>query len=308
MTVPSADWRERLVSEPLRARLRELIAEDGEARVLSLLLGEPRIFEWLHAVAALRDPVLRGLVPPLPPHALREITAHTEPELFLWTGLVDVEALLSVYMQYRGAAAPARPRLLDFGCGCGRLLRFLTGHDDLFDLHGADVNPAHVAWCADHLPPIRFATTAPRPPAPYADCSFDGIWCLSVFTHLDEAASDAWRAEMARLLVPGGLLIATLHGLTALKKFVDEPALQERFRLPGAQAADLYARFAADPFVFVPYDKDVLAAANAGDVYGTTFTHPSYVARRWTDDRFEVLAQLDGGLRGWQDVVVLRRR
>ncbi len=302
------DWRERLVPEALRLRLRELVRDDAETRLLHQLLGEPKIYEWLHGVAVLKDPVLRGLVPAIPPRSLREITAHAEPEWFLWTGLADVEAMMSLLDEFGAFRASARPRLLDFGSGAGRLLRFLYRQDDRFELHGADVNPDHVAWCAEHLRPVRVVANGARPPLPYPDAHFDGLWTLSVFTHLDEAASDAWRAELARVLKPGGVLIATTHGETALAKFAAEPALQERFRIAGSDAAALAAGFAARPFAFVPYDADVLAKARAGDVYGTTFVHPSYVARRWNDAGLEVLAHRPAALRGWQDVVVLRRR
>jgi len=53
------------------------------------------------------------------------------------------------------------------------------------------------------------------PPLPYAAESFDVIYCLSVFTHLNETMQDAWLAELRRVLQPGGLLILTVHGHNA---------------------------------------------------------------------------------------------
>jgi len=129
-----------------------------------------------------------------------------------------------------------------------------------------------------------------------------------VFTHLDDAASAAWRAELARVLAPGGLLIATLHGDTALAKIESDPELAALTELDAAPLADVQREVSACGFAFVPYEGAVLAAARAGDVYGLSFASPSYLARSWTDERFDVVAHLPGGLRGWQDVVVLRRR
>jgi len=46
---------------------------------------------------------------------------------------------------------------------------------------------------------------------------------------------------------------------------------------------------------------------NAGSSYGTTFIHPDFVAARWNRSPFKVVDVLPAGLRGWQDIVVLRR-
>jgi len=303
-------WRERLAPEPVRRRLAELERQDPEVRLLRLLLGDPKIYEWALTIGTLRDPVLRALAPPLPPEGLRRITADDAPELFLWTGLCDVEQMLELFQQYLGedGRASARPRLLDFGCGCGRLLRFLVGHDDLFELHGTDVNPEHVAWCREFLAPIDFHANAPRPPLSSRDGSFDGVWSLSVFTHLDEESSAAWRAELARVLRPGGVLIATTHGPTALAKIEAEPTLAAKARFDAQRLRAVRRRMASEGFMFVPYAADDLDAARAGEVYGLSFASAEHVAHRWVDQHFALVVHLPGGLRGWQDIVVLRRR
>ena len=309
------DWRERLASEAVRKRLGELVRDDPEVHLLSLLLGAFKLHEWALSIGTLRDPVLRSLAPPLPPEELRRITADDVPELFLWTGLCDVEGMLGHFHQHReedgrrrSQPARGRPRLLDFGCGCGRLLRFLVGHGDLFELHGTDVNPEHVAWCREFLEPISFTTNAPRPPLAWPDGYFDGIWSLSVFTHLDQEQGAAWRAELARVLAPGGVLIATTHGATALAKIAAEPALAAQVGFAPERQRDVQRQMASEGFVFVPYQGDVLEVARAGEVYGLTFASAEHVERSWSDERFELAAHLPGGLRGWQDVVVLRRR
>ncbi|HYC77369.1 MAG TPA: class I SAM-dependent methyltransferase [Planctomycetota bacterium] len=301
-------WRSRLVPPPMRAWLRARLATDGGARILKTLLGEPRIFEWLHSVAVVQNPDLRALVPPIPPEALRGVVAQRDVAEFLWTGLLDVDLLLGIYEEHRDASAPPRPRVLDFGCGCGRLLRFLVGHGDLFELHGCDVAEKHVAWCRAHLPGVAFATNAPAPPLGYPDAHFDLVWTLSVFTHLDAPAAATWRAELARILRPGGVLLATLHGPTALDRVVNEPEVRDLFRLDAAAATALRTRTRRDGFAFLPYDADQLAAAEAGPGYGAAFHAPEDVARRWPSAALELVAYLPGKLRGWQDVVVLRWR
>jgi SAM-dependent methyltransferase len=106
-------------------------------------------------------------------------------------------------------------RVLDFGCGCGRTIRwFLT--DGGAEFHGADVDPDAIEWCSRNLKSGHFAATPPVPPLPYPSESFDLIYCLSVFTHLNESMQDLWLAELRRVLKPGGELLLTIYGASAI--------------------------------------------------------------------------------------------
>src|SRR3954451_10278501 len=44
-------------------------------------------------------------------------------------------------------------RILDFGCGVGRVLRQLVPIAQGAELHGCDIDPACVAWVREHLSP-----------------------------------------------------------------------------------------------------------------------------------------------------------
>jgi SAM-dependent methyltransferase len=123
-------------------------------------------------------------------------------------------------------------RVLEWGCGPGRLIRHMPAllGDRAADVTGTDYNPATIAWCKAKLPGIDFALNALAPPLPFADASFDAIYCFSVFTHLSEAMHHAWIAELQRLLRPGGLLIATTHGD------------RHRYLLTARAEAEAYAR------------------------------------------------------------------
>ena len=113
----------------------------------------------------------------------------------------------------RHCAAP-KLRVLEWGCGPGRLIRNMTAllGERAGSLTGADYNPRTIAWCRANLPGIAFAENALLPPLPFADASFDAVYCFSVFTHLSEPVQLAWAAELRRVLAPGGLLVCTTHG------------------------------------------------------------------------------------------------
>ena len=100
--------------------------------------------------------------------------------------------------------------ILDFGCGCGRVIRHWAKQDAA--VHGCDYNRKSVEWCRRSLTFARFEVNALTPPLPYADGQFDLVYALSVFTHLPEPLHFAWMCEMKRVLKTDGFLIFSTHG------------------------------------------------------------------------------------------------
>jgi SAM-dependent methyltransferase len=143
---------------------------------------------------------------------------------------------------------------------------------------------------------------------PFGSSSFDLVYSLSIFTHFREEYAAAWLAELGRVLAPGGILIITTHGYPALNIIKDSVPHHHMFQMSADRVAQIYREFEDEPYVFQRYTSDVLEAAKAGPEYGNTFIHPDYVLRNWNNEAFVVLEHIAGGLRGWQDVVILQRR
>jgi len=118
-------------------------------------------------------------------------------------------------------------RVLDIGCGIGRLARPLSGFlqpGGSYD--GFDVSEEGIAWCRRHyrrFPQFRFehgdvANAIYNPHGrlrgseyafPYPNGHFDLALAISVFTHLLEDDARRYLAEAARVLAPGGRLLTT---------------------------------------------------------------------------------------------------
>jgi 2-polyprenyl-3-methyl-5-hydroxy-6-metoxy-1,4-benzoquinol methylase len=177
-----------------------------------------------------------------------------------------------------GVALPPTAKILDFGCGCGRVLRWWKGPGwkDLpgAEVHGTDYNPDLVEWCATNLSFAKIARNQLSPPVAYARDTFDLIYALSVFTHLPESGQFAWMAEFRRILRPGGHLIVSTHGDCYLERLTQSE--KQEFR-----SGKLVVRF----------------GGRAGTNLCSTF-HPAGYVRQTLAAGFAVIAHVPEGAKG----------
>ena len=118
----------------------------------------------------------------------------------------------------------AGKRVLDFGCGSGRVLRqFEDEARSATEMHGAELDERCVRWLRETFsPPFGIEQASRLPPLGYPDGHFDLIWSTSVFTHLADEWS-AWLAELHRLLAPGGRLVVSVMGASLSEQIAGEP-------------------------------------------------------------------------------------
>jgi SAM-dependent methyltransferase len=165
----------------------------------------------------LRDRV-SGRADPLVPPRRMDFVGHSD---FAATGDEFLEHFVTL------AGLTPDERVLDIGCGIGRMARPLTGFlSPQGSYDGFDINPEGIAWCAEHYaehPNFRFvladlhnsryhpegAAPAAEYRFPYEDGSFDLAIATSVWTHLLEPEADNYLAETARVLAPGGRALIT---------------------------------------------------------------------------------------------------
>ena len=174
--------------------------------------------------------------------------------------------------------------LLDWGCGCGRVLRHWSGLGDTA-AYGCDINPKMVAWCNENLPFAHVTVNELSPPLPYDDSSFGLVYAFSVLTHLPVDLQHAWVAELTRILRPSGYLLLSTHGERYLERLTS--AERELFR-----AGEVVVRF-----------EEV-----AGTNLCTTFHPPAYV-RDELGAALELVDEVPEGAKGnpHQDLFLFRK-
>jgi SAM-dependent methyltransferase len=193
----------------------------------------------------------RGL--PVPPRRLRvEVAGTAGLQWFLDSGRQQAGIIRSA-AERNGAPLESAGSLLDFGCGCGRVLRHWAGLEGPA-IHGSDYNERLVGWCAANLPFVAASVNELAPPLRYEDEQFDLVYAISVFTHLPHDLERAWIDELSRIAVPGGLLLLTTHGDSYADRLdADERATYESgepvVRWPGVAGSNLCTTFHPESYI-----------------------------------------------------------
>jgi SAM-dependent methyltransferase len=188
--------------------------------------------------------------------ALRRRDPLTPPRRLQNVGRGDFEEVGEAHIRNLRDLAELKPtdRVLDIGCGIGRLARPLArvlrppGSYD-----GFDVVERSIAWCERHYhdTPAQFRftlcdlrNTAYNPDGlqvaaehtfPYPDRAFDLAFAISVFTHLLPESAERYLSESSRVLAPGGRMLLTWFLLSD----APAPASAFDFRVPAGAAATI---------------------------------------------------------------------
>ena len=163
-----------------------------------------------------------GFIAPPAPLAF-DAFGYTSHEAYLESGLEHARYIAEIA---RDHASPSGLRVLEWGCGPGRIIRHLPGllGDQAAEVAGVDLSAKTIEWCRASIPGIRFERNELQPPLPFANGAFGFVYAISVFTHLDEAAWTRWMHELGRVMTEDGVLLFTTHGQHYLPKLLADEA------------------------------------------------------------------------------------
>lgn len=223
-------------------------------------------------------PHIRQLLPEMPEPGLQELWNGASGLPLAVQSKAFYGKLRAAYRRY-GERPLEHAYVLDFGCGWGRLTRYLA----------RDVSPGRLYGC-DPVEPVLDVCRATRVPATFARSEFlpdrvpfeerfDLAYAFSVFTHLSEKAHDLALRALHRSLRPGGVLIVTIRPPAYLsvcdrmRPVLENLSPEEQVVLKGAR------------YLFVPHPTNPWQSQppSGGEiVYGETVVTLDYVRARWT--------------------------
>jgi len=221
---------------------------------------------------------------------MMRVAGHSDRHIFLQDGYTTFRKIKHVLTQVVGQWPEGET--LDWGCGCGRVTRWLID-DDLPGVRvcGADIDPVNIQWCANHLGSAVFQDISLHPPTPFKDGQFSVILGMSVFTHLSEPAQFEWLQELRRISKPGGLLLMSVN--------VDDVMCRV---LPTMKLYQDWLKNGFDATIPDPSLNEVIADK---EYYRLSFHTHEYLRNHWAK-YFDIVTIIEGFMSNIQDLVVLR--
>lgn len=236
----------------------------------------------------LADPASEAGMPT--PAQIERVIGKPDEQAYRLGGATIVKRVEQLLLERFDRPLASFQAILDWGCGAGRLCRYLTALSPA--VTGIDIDPDNVAACVRLLPQARFLQVDLMPPTPFPAAAFDLVVGLSVLTHLDEPVQDAWLAELQRITRPQALLLLSVQGLAQMSLYRAPPemalAAHEKGILDNGANAQLTEVLADQT-----YYRDVMHSRD-------------YILTHWAK-WFDVLDIIEG-MAGNQDLVLLRRR
>ncbi len=122
-------------------------------------------------------------------------------------GMRDAEYVLSAARSY----GVAMGRVMDYGCGYGRVAKYLAPH--AAELICADVSPTYLGRARKHLKDfsnVIYLKVSGKDLKGIQNGSVDIVYSIGVFVHINKNDAYHLSQEVARVLKPNGLFIVEL--------------------------------------------------------------------------------------------------
>lgn len=240
-----------------------------------LLLGVPA-----------RYPNIRAYFPTMAPDEVQKTWAGAAGDTLLWQTVAFTRCAIAGYRQFTEGNTEAA-RILDFGCGYGRILRLMYKYFGAERIYAVDPWERAIALCQEHRMKGNFAVSDWLPQKLPFDGPFDFIYAFSVFTHLSARTAETCMAALRKVVAPGGLLAISIRP----EEFWD-------FHDGGKYAAEMKAHHAARGFAFrgFPWQE-----VNGESTYGDTSMSLDYIRHKFTDWR---VAGVDWNMGDYYQVIV----
>lgn len=200
-------------------------------------------------------PALSNLLPAMATARVQQDWTGSDGYTLLRQTLNFVKAVNYNFTRLAGRGL-GQTRMLDFGCGYGRIARLMYYFTNPERFYGADPWDESIRLCRESRMPGHFLQSDYVPRSlPCEVVDFDLIYCFSVFTHLSEKTTRIALETLRRHVAGDGLLVITVRPEEYWTDIHNHP----KVHLTKQELRDLHRKtgFAFSPHHREPIDGDV---------------------------------------------------
>ncbi|HQF63173.1 MAG TPA: class I SAM-dependent methyltransferase [Anaerolineaceae bacterium] len=161
----------------------------------------------------------KDIIPQMPPEAVQRHYTGSTGRYTLMESL-DFFKLAQKHIAEQKIKNQAQKKLLDFGCGWGRITRMWLKSIPGKNIFAVDPVDEMIDLCKKSIPHVNFFISNPAPPLSYfQEDMFTFVTAYSVFSHLSEQYLNLWFKEFARVMAKDALLFATTRSRSFITHF-----------------------------------------------------------------------------------------
>jgi 2-polyprenyl-3-methyl-5-hydroxy-6-metoxy-1,4-benzoquinol methylase len=224
----------------------------------------------------------------------KRVSGDENPFTFRYVGYSTFLKLEALCKKYLAENFGKVDRILDWGCGCGRVSRYFSRYSAETEIHGIDIDPTGINWIKENLNFGNFKHIEPDSKTPYPDGHFDFIFGISIFTHLTEEDHFFWLKELQRIIAKNGI-VAVTTGSTIMRARMFNVSI-------GDQVSDHLSGYSDQG-----YNAQIEGATGDDAYYRDTFITKEYIQTVWSE-YFDILGIHSGLISCLQDMVIMQKK
>ena len=249
---------------------------------------------------------------PVPANSsMRKTTASGSIRRYFTSGMECYVPIVVMAEKYGLNLRDGNLNILDFGCGVGRVLLQFTRNYSNNNYYACDIDDTSINFIKRNYKNVKSYANDHTPPLDYQDSSFDLIYSISIFSHLNLEDQDAWLAELSRVVNKDGYLFLTIEGSHSIKWW-----LAESFNM---NESDAQNKLKNEGFIFKEYDnwKKITKSSNilrtssqlvgVKSAYGSMALSKCFINKNWNKYNLEVIDIIEGVIGTRQDLVILKK-
>jgi len=157
-----------------------------------------------------RYPHIKAFFPTMPSNEKQDHWTGSHGEMLLGQSLAFMKTMLAGFGASTGKKIETA-RILDFGCGWGRMLRLCYKYVPVDNLFGVDPWDESINECKNHGVKANLAISDWVPYSLPFEQKFELIFAFSVFTHLSEKTTRIVLETLRKYIQEDGLLVITVR-------------------------------------------------------------------------------------------------